>query len=219
LPLKRCRRSGAEPLALPYIYPSQGTKLAKRVLAKDCCSSILQPVNITPLDIRQRRFETSFHGYSKAEVESFLELVATEFEEVVKQSISYKEELAKLQQRLENQAERERTLQETLVTAHRMSEDLKVEAKREAEFIVSQAEHQAEKIVESAHQKLVEVVKDINELKRQRVQFESQVRSVIDAHSKLLETFRQSTFAEGEWERIDDNVSFLAPTKAVAAKR
>ena len=176
-------------------------------------------MNITPLDIRQRRFETSFHGYRKAEVESFLELVATEFEEVVKQSIAYKEELAKLQQRLENQAERERTLQETLVTAHRMSEDLKAEGKREGEFIVSQAEHQAEKIVESAHEKLVQVVKDINELKRQRVQFESQVRSVIDAHSKLLEAFRESTFAEGQWERIDDNGSFLAPTKAVGAKR
>jgi cell division initiation protein len=177
-------------------------------------------VKITPLDVRQRRFDTSFRGYQKAQVETFLGEVAAEFEEVVKQSILHKEELAKLQQRLEQQADRERTLQETLVTAHRLSEDLKVEGKREAEFILSQAEHQAEKIVESAHQKLVQVVNDINELKRQRAQFESQVHSVIEAHSKLLETFRQSTLAEGEWEHVDDNVSFLAPTKAVgAAKR
>ncbi len=105
-----------------------------------------------------------------------------------------------------------------MVTAQRISEDLKSGAKKEAEIILARAEHQAEKIVQSAHQKLVQVVEDINELKRQRVQFESQVRAVIDAHNKLLEAFRQSTFAE-DWERIDDNVSFLAPKKAGASDR
>jgi len=62
------------------------------------------------------------------------------------------------------------------------------------------------------------VVDDINELKRQRVQFESQVRSIIDAHQRLLETFTQATgMPEREPERIDDNVAFLAPPKKASA--
>jgi cell division initiation protein len=170
-------------------------------------------VKITPLDIRQKRFESAFSGFRKTDVESFLESVALEFEELVKSNVALKDELSHLQLRLQQHLERERTLQETLVTAQRLSEDIKSSAKKEAEFILAQAEHQAEKIVQSAHQKLVQVVQDINELKRQRVQFESQVRGVIEAHSKLLETFRQSTFVESEWESIDDNVSFLAPKK------
>ncbi len=177
------------------------------------------PVKITPLDIRQRRFESSFNGLRKADVEGFLEVVAAEFEELVKVNIALREELKRLQLKLEQHLEREQALQETLVTAQRLSEDIKSSAKKEAEFILTQAEHQAEKIVQSAHQKLVQVVEDINELKRQRVQFESQVRGVIEAHSKLLEAFRQSTFAESEWERIDDNVSFLAPKKAGSSER
>lgn len=173
-------------------------------------------MKITPLDIRQKRFDSALRGFSQREVEAFLELVAGEFEEVVRENISLKEELKRAQLKLEQHEERERTLQETMVTAQRISDDMKESAKKEAEIIVARAEHQAEKIVQSAHNKLVQVVEDINELKRQRVQFESQVRSVIEAHAKLLETFRTATEADWERERVEDNVSFLTQKKASA---
>lgn len=167
-------------------------------------------MKITPLDIRQKRFETSFRGFVRREVEAYLELVATEFEELVKENIALKEEQKRLNAKLEHHQERERTLQETMVTAQRISEDVKVNARKEAEIILADAEHQAEKIVQGAHLKLVQVVDDINELKRQRVQFESQVRSVIDAHQKLLETFSAHD------ARLEDNVAWLAHKKAQA---
>lgn len=163
-------------------------------------------MKITPLDIRQKRFETSFRGFERREVEAFLELAAAEFEEIVKENIALKEEQKRLLSRLEVHQERERTLQETMVTAQRISEDMKAASKKEAEITLADAEHQAEKIVQGAHQKLVQVIEDINELKRQRVQFESQVRSVVDAHMKLLETFAPV----GGQERIEDNVAFFA---------
>ena len=168
-------------------------------------------MKITPLDIRQKRFESSFRGFGRREVEAFLELVAAEFEEVVKENIALKEELRRLQARLDQHQERERTLQETMVTAQRISEDMKTAAKKEAEIVLADAEHQAEKIVQGAHHKLVQVIEDINELKRQRVQFESQVRSIIESHAKLLETFRD---APEHSKRIDDNVAFFAHKKA-----
>jgi cell division initiation protein len=173
-------------------------------------------MKITPLDIRQKRFDTSFRGFTRREVEAFLELMAAEFEEVVKENIQLKEEQKRSQARIEQYQEREHTLQETMVTAQRISDDLKEAAKKEAEIVLADAEQQAERIVQNAHLKLVQVVDDINELKRQRVQFESQVGSVIAAHQKLLETFSQTTRAEREPERIDDNVSFLSHKKATS---
>ncbi|HVE85761.1 MAG TPA: DivIVA domain-containing protein, partial [Myxococcales bacterium] len=145
-----------------------------------------------------------FRGFSVREVEAFLELLAGEFEEVVKENISLKDSVKRLQLELDQHKERERTLQETMVTAQRISEDLRQAAKKEADIILADAEHQAEKIVQDAHHKLVQVVSDINELKRQRLQFESQVRSVVDAHLKLLEAFSAGADAERE-----DNLSFL----------
>jgi cell division initiation protein len=171
-------------------------------------------MKITPLDIRQKRFEQALRGFSRREVEAFLELIAGEFEEVVKENIALKEELKRTQLKLEQHQERERTLQETMVTAQRISEDLKDAAKKEAEIIIADAEHQAEKIVHGAHQRLVQVVEDINELKRQRTQFESQVKSVVEAHQKLLETFSGRTFADKDYARVEDNIAFLTQKKA-----
>ncbi|MEW5739159.1 MAG: DivIVA domain-containing protein [Myxococcota bacterium] len=147
-------------------------------------------MKMTPLDIRQKRFELTLRGYSKKEVEAFLELTAGEFEEVVRENISIKEELKRTLTRLEQHLEREKTLQETMVTAQRISEEVKAQARKESEVILADAELQAEKIVAGANARLVELVKDLNELKRQKVQFESQLATLIDSHKKLLETFR-----------------------------
>lgn len=165
-------------------------------------------MKITPLDIRQKRFAPTLRGYDRREVEAFQELLAAEFEEVVRENISLKEELKRAQLQLEQHVERERTLQETMVTAQRISEELRTAAKKEADILVAEAELQAEKIVQGAHQRLVAVVSDVNELKRQRTQFEAQVRAVVESHLKLLETFSTPSSVERDLERVAD-VSFL----------
>jgi cell division initiation protein len=147
-------------------------------------------MKMTPLDIRQKRFEVVMRGYSRKEVEGFLELTAAEFEEVVRENIALKEELKRTAVRLEQHLEREKTLQETMVTAQKISDDVKAQAKKEAEVRIAEAELQAEKIVAGANNRLIELVREMNELKRQKVQFEAQIQNIIDAHQALLETFR-----------------------------
>lgn len=147
-------------------------------------------MKMTPLDIRQKRFEMALRGYSKKEVEGFLELVAGEFEEVVRENISLKEELKRTQASLELHIDREKTLQETMVTAQRISEDVKATARKEAEVLIAQAELQADKIVAGANDRMVSIVKELGELKRQKVQFESHLEALIDSHSKLLDTWK-----------------------------
>ncbi len=169
-------------------------------------------MKITPLDIRQKQFGASFRGHDRREVEAFLDIIAAEFEEIIKENIALKDEIKRKQQKLDDYRERERTLQETMVTAQRISEDVKAAAKKEAEIILSEAELQAEKIVQNAHQRLVQIVDDINEMKRQRTQFESQLSSVIDAHLKLLETFRRASESSPGFE---ENIAILDVKKAV----
>ncbi|MCI0573788.1 MAG: DivIVA domain-containing protein, partial [Myxococcaceae bacterium] len=115
-------------------------------------------MKITPLDIRQKRFPRGLRGYDPREVEAFQELLAAEFEEVVRENITLKEALKRTQLQLEQHVERERTLQETMVTAQRISEELRTAAKKEADILVAEAELQGEKIVQGAHQRLLEVV-------------------------------------------------------------
>jgi cell division initiation protein len=147
-------------------------------------------MKMTPLDIRQKRFELAMRGYAKKEVEGFLELSAAEFEDVVRENISLKEEVKRTLARLEHHLEREKTLQETMVTAQRISEDVKAQARKEAEVLIAEAELQADKIIAGANGRLVDLVKELNELKRQKVQFESMLESLIDSHKKLLDTWK-----------------------------
>ena len=163
-------------------------------------------MKLTPLDIRQKQFKSTFRGLDSKDVEGFLELIATEFEELTKENMLLKEDAGRQKQRIDEYRDHEKTLQETMVTAQKIAEDMKQSAKKQSEIVISEAELQAEKIVQGAHTRLVQLVSEINELKRQRTQFESQVRHVVDAHLKLLETFAPTPLAP----KIDDNVAFLA---------
>jgi cell division initiation protein len=163
-------------------------------------------MKVTPLDIRQKQFRVRMRGLDPKEVEAFLELAAAEFEEVIRENIALKDDLKRKVARLDEFHEREKTLQETMVTAQKVTGDIKDAAKRQAEVVISEAELQAEKIVQGAHSRLVQVLDEISELKRQRVQFEAGIRSAVEAQLKLLEVFQSQPSPS---PRIGDNVEFL----------
>ncbi len=154
-------------------------------------------MNITPLDITQKQFPKAFRGYEREEVEAFLSLVAVEFEALVQGGqLPLREDNQRKDEELAEHRSRERALQETLVTAQKASEEIRDAARKEAEITIADAELQAEKIVQGAHSRFLRIVDDINELKRQRVQFESTVRMLVESHLKLIEAFQEPTREE-----------------------
>ncbi len=148
-------------------------------------------MKITPLDISQKQFRRVMRGHDSQEVEAFLALVASEFEEAVKRAMDLERETKAKGEEIAELRSRERALQETLISAQKASEEIRESARREAEITLSEAELQAEKIVQAAHGRFLRIVDDINELKRQRVQFEANVRSLVESHVKLLDAFRE----------------------------
>jgi cell division initiation protein len=153
-------------------------------------------MNITPLDITQKQFKKALRGFDPEEVDGFLALVAAEFEALVKEVMALREDNQRKAEEIADHKGRERALQETLVTAQRASEEIRDAARKEAEITIADAELQAEKIVQGAHSRFLRIVDDINELKRQRVQFEAGLRALVDSHLKLIEAFREPTREE-----------------------
>jgi cell division initiation protein len=162
-------------------------------------------MKITPLDVRQKQFPLKLRGLDPKAVSDFLELLASALEDLVRENIQLKDEIKKRGQRIEEYRDREKTLQETMVTAQRASDDIKEAAKRQAEIIVSEAELQAERVVQGAHTRMVEILEEIAELKRQRAQFEAGVRSLVEAQLKLLEVFESQSGSH-----LSDKIEFLA---------
>jgi cell division initiation protein len=147
-------------------------------------------MRITPLDVQHKRFARAFRGYDRQEVEAFLSLVATELAELVRENMALREEAQRKDEVIADHRGRERVLQETLVTAQKASEEIRESARKEAEIAISEAELQAEKIVQGAHQRFLRIVDDIQEARRQRLQFEAGLRSLVESHLKLLDAFR-----------------------------
>lgn len=143
-------------------------------------------MKLTPLDIIQRQFSIRFRGFDKDEVAAFLQEVAGELAELIKEMSHKEERLSRLEEELAIHQERERELQNTLVTAQRLTEELKENAKRQAELLIKEAEVKAERLLAEAQARRARVEEEIIELKRQKGLFKAQIRAAIKVHEQLL---------------------------------
>ncbi|MCF6179452.1 MAG: DivIVA domain-containing protein [Geopsychrobacter sp.] len=144
-------------------------------------------MKITPIEIQQHQFKSRLLGYDSSAVDQFLEMVADELERLHLQNHELKETLARTRTVLDQMKSREHTLQQTLTTAQQVTEELKNNARREAEVVVVEARLQGEEIVRSADERRLQLIREIQEIKRQKISFESGLRALLDGHLKLLE--------------------------------
>lgn len=168
-------------------------------------------VNLTPLDIQQQRFKTRFRGFDIQEVDLFLDQMADAFESLLKQNENLKVESRRLQLEIQGYKNREDAFKRALLNSQRVIEQMKENAQKSAELIVAEAEVKAEKILNRAHNRLAQLHEDIAELKRQRMQIEVQIGSVIEAHGKLLEISKEGMKATDD---EDSKIKLLQQNKA-----
>ena len=139
-------------------------------------------MRITPHDIRQQQFSSKMlKGYDPQEVDAFLDDVAEDYEAAL-----LKEQIAAQEERARGVTERERTLQETLVTTQRLVEEMKNNARREAELILREAELTGEKSVEAARAEEGKIRADITALKRARRQLVEELNSTLERYHRLF---------------------------------
>ena len=163
-------------------------------------------MNLTPLDIQQQQFQVRFRGFDIREVDRFLEKMAEAYSALQADNKNLKEEIRRLKLETQGYKEREETFKRAMLNSQQVLEQMKENARKSAEVIIADAEVKAEKILNRAHNRLSQLHEDIAELKRQRMQIEVQIRSIIEAHTKLLEIGKEGMDAMDE---SDDKVAVL----------
>jgi len=63
---------------------------------------------------------------------------------------------------------------------------MKANAQKEATLLISEAELKGERIVADAENRLMQLNNQIHEVRRQKLQFESNLRSALESHLKML---------------------------------
>ncbi|MDU0458171.1 MAG: DivIVA domain-containing protein [Geobacteraceae bacterium] len=144
-------------------------------------------MKISPLDIQQQQFKVkTFRGLDPEDVDAFLQTVAGEMEGLIRENNELKEQLSRHTRDALDMAERERELRETLLSAQRVIEEMKANAHKEAELIVSEAELKGERIVADAERQLGDLKTRIEEVRRQKIQFEMSFKGLLDSFARQL---------------------------------
>lgn len=145
-------------------------------------------MRLTPIDVRQQQFAMKlFRGLDPQEVEAFLEEVAEDLEELQRENALLKEQLAALEDRMRGFGEKERALQETLLTTQKLAEEYKESARREAELIVREARLEAEKILEGARAEEAKLLAYIEVLKRERRRLAEELIATLTMYQRRVE--------------------------------
>ncbi len=144
-------------------------------------------MKISPLDIQQQQFKGKmFGGLDSDDVDSFLQQVAEQVEELVRENTDLKEQNRRMTAEADELKQREADLRQTMLAAQRVMEEMKANADKEARLVISEAEMKAEKIVAEAEKSLVQLNNQIQDLRREKMKFESSLKSLLDTHYKML---------------------------------
>lgn len=144
-------------------------------------------MNISPLDIQQQQFKVkTFRGLDPDDVDAFLQTVAGEMEGLIRENNQMKEQQSRQSREMQDLAEKERELRETLLSAQRVIEEMKSNARKEAELIISEAEIKGERIIIDAERQLGDLKTRIEEVRRQKIQFEMSFKGLLESYSRQL---------------------------------
>lgn len=144
-------------------------------------------MKISPLDIQQQQFKGKmFGGLDPEDVDAFLQLVAGELEDLIRENTELKEQARRVAADMEEMKEKEVTLRDTMLAAQRITDEMKANSQKEATLLISEAELKADTILADANRKLADLSNQTQDLRRGKVQFETALKSLLDTHYKML---------------------------------
>jgi cell division initiation protein len=148
-------------------------------------------LKVTPLDLRQPRFKTAMRGFDKAEVSTFMEEIASDYENALRENDRMRQELVRLEAALNQHRELEGSLKTTLMSAQRVADDMRANASHEAACIMREAEGRAELLMQKAQARVEDAQREIDGLRLKRRETETSIESIISTLHHTLAFVRE----------------------------
>ncbi len=122
-------------------------------------------MKITPLEIKRQQFKKVMRGYDPVEVDTFLDMLSHELEDVLARNKELKDKQIELETQLKDYKNMEKTLQQTLLQAQETSGKEIENSRKEATLIVQESELKANQIVDKARMDFSRMKEEIANLK------------------------------------------------------
>lgn len=142
---------------------------------------------LSPLDIHNKEFTSSFRGYHQDEVNEFLEQVMKDYENILEENKRLESQLAQTKEQISHFNTIESTLQSSILVAQEAAEDVRRNSMKESKLIVKEAEKNADRIVNEALSRARKITVEIEDLKKQSKVFRSRFKMLIEAQLDLVQ--------------------------------
>jgi DivIVA domain-containing protein len=153
-------------------------------------------IDLTPLDVKKKKGDfrrARFGGYDPASVDDFLDQVARRMEELVRESMDAGSRVGTMAEAIAAYRDRERAMNEALVSAQQLREDMREQAAREADLVLREARAEAERIVGDARRQATAAAEALRRLEGQRVRFLRLFRTLVERQLAEIEQEEERT--------------------------
>lgn len=143
-------------------------------------------MKLTPLEIRKQEFRKTLRGLDPLEVQTFLEMVAEQYEKLLEENARLTQEITELRASLKNYQETEKNLKEMLLNVQEVKKQSEESSRRQADLIIKEAELKALEILENARKQARQIRDEVNWLKSQKESFVNRLRHILMSQIELL---------------------------------
>ena len=134
---------------------------------------------VTPLDLRQAKFNASLRGFDRSEVTTFLLEAADGYDQALRENERLRHDLLRLEASISQYRELETSLKSTLMTAQRVADEMRESAAQEAARIIREAEGRADLLLQKAQARQEDVEREIDAMRMKRREAQSNLESII----------------------------------------
>jgi cell division initiation protein len=148
-------------------------------------------LELNPTDIRKRKFKSRWvSGYDMDEVESFLDQVASTFEQFTNENEMLHEQVKGMEGELDDFRTKRKHLEDALISAQKVIDDMKTNARKEADNILKEAENHADRWISDANSQVLEIKRELHDMEFLRKEYEVRFRSLLESHLEQLNAMK-----------------------------
>lgn len=163
-------------------------------------------MKLTPLDIRKQEFRKTLRGFDPIEVQTFLEMVGEEYEQLLEKNKQLNHRLIELETKLKDYQENEKNLRETLLNVQEVRKQSEESSRRQADLLIKESELKAMEIIEIARKQARQMRDEVSILRSQKESFINRLRQILISQIELLSVLEIDDAIPEEALKFLDNV-------------
>ena len=136
--------------------------------------------HLTPLDVRRYDFGRALRGYDPERVDQFREQVAEELERLTRLNQELEAKAKGFHEQLRAFRERDKALNDALVSAQQLRSEIAEQAEREGQLLVREARAEGDRLLDQARSELRGLEQEMAALERSRRAHLAQYRAMLE---------------------------------------